>query len=515
MTIELYQNKSDAIYLNKTINYYATITGTLRDACSLLNPIILFEYSEGDTAWIDVVDGDNEDLEDDLGFYNPYNILDANYCYIREFNRYYYITNITIISNKIYSLSMAVDVLMSYKDKILDLDAYVSRNENDYNLDIKDDLTNFKWTKDVIKLIPPTYQYHTTLTEFKTAGLTDNLVFTYMTKDNIYTSYSMPASFANGVVSTYMTASNMSTQYLVTTSLHMIVKEVFEDSELLGFIKSAKVYPYTISTYFDNDKTTIKIGDEEVPLHDTFKYPRQAMDKVVIADFVYSYVNPSFLQYTPYTTYELWLPYHKYVQLNGEDILNQRILVYYIVNYETGDAHVYVYNQVKDIVLYESIVTLGTNISLSASNTEQLNNQKISLALNTAINTIGSVLSIGTGVATGNPIVTAGGILNATKTLGNAIVEGSSMYQSANVSCNSSDEGLTNFQKVHLKLTITRPVGYDANYFKLYGRPLYENRKLSNLTGYTRVADVHLSNWTATLDEQELVRQLLFNGIVI
>lgn len=61
-----------------------------------------------------------------------------NYVYIEELNRYYFVTNINIIRNKLFSLDLELDVLMSYKDSIMNLTAFVDRNEEVYNKDIID-----------------------------------------------------------------------------------------------------------------------------------------------------------------------------------------------------------------------------------------------------------------------------------------------------------------------------------------------------------------------------------------
>lgn len=47
----------------------------------------------------------------------PFNL---NYAKIPDFNRYYFISDITIHSNGIYVLGLEVDVLMTYKEGILD-----------------------------------------------------------------------------------------------------------------------------------------------------------------------------------------------------------------------------------------------------------------------------------------------------------------------------------------------------------------------------------------------------------
>lgn len=52
-----------------------------------------------------------------------------NYLYITCFDRYYYVTNVTVIQKNIWKIDCSCDVLMSYKVNILNLTAHVDRNE--------------------------------------------------------------------------------------------------------------------------------------------------------------------------------------------------------------------------------------------------------------------------------------------------------------------------------------------------------------------------------------------------
>ena len=61
-----------------------------------------------------------------------------NYAYIQEFNRYYYVGNITTLINGMWELDCRVDVLMSYRHKIRQLNAVIARQENLYNLYLED-----------------------------------------------------------------------------------------------------------------------------------------------------------------------------------------------------------------------------------------------------------------------------------------------------------------------------------------------------------------------------------------
>lgn len=111
MTITLYQNVSPPNYVNKDIQYVEIIEGVLRTPASVTDPVISI-------------------ARDSLtGF---------NYAHIAEYGRYYFLTGISTITDKLLSVSFHVDVLMTYKDAIVDMQAIVKRQENKFNLYLDD-----------------------------------------------------------------------------------------------------------------------------------------------------------------------------------------------------------------------------------------------------------------------------------------------------------------------------------------------------------------------------------------
>ncbi len=111
VTLKLYKNYSDKNVVDKEITQQGSdITGTLREDCSIINPVLIVESLS------------------DFG---------VNYAYIAEFGRYYYINNI-VCKNHLYELQMHVDVLKTYAGGIRSNSAVISRQENNYNLYLQD-----------------------------------------------------------------------------------------------------------------------------------------------------------------------------------------------------------------------------------------------------------------------------------------------------------------------------------------------------------------------------------------
>lgn len=128
MTITLYNNTSPANYVNKSITVVMTLTGTLRNPTSIIDPVITIERS------------------DPTGF---------NYARIEEFGRYYFVTGISSESNSLISISLHVDVLMTYKEGIKNMNAIIKRQENKYNLYLDDGIfKSYQNTKHKIIAFP-------------------------------------------------------------------------------------------------------------------------------------------------------------------------------------------------------------------------------------------------------------------------------------------------------------------------------------------------------------------------
>lgn len=56
------------------------------------------------------------------------NLKECNYCFISEFNRYYFIRSIESMNNNLWGLRLECDVLESFKNDILTSECEVNRN---------------------------------------------------------------------------------------------------------------------------------------------------------------------------------------------------------------------------------------------------------------------------------------------------------------------------------------------------------------------------------------------------
>ena len=118
MLAKTYNTNDSTNTINKTLNFVVDIDVKFKEEINIYSPSIMLKY-------------------DDL--------IDFNYIFIKKFNRYYFIENVEVFPNKIYNISLKCDVLMSFKDDILNSYGNITSQTN-YN-----DYYNFNYSSEVRK----------------------------------------------------------------------------------------------------------------------------------------------------------------------------------------------------------------------------------------------------------------------------------------------------------------------------------------------------------------------------
>lgn len=143
MQIVFYNNTAEMERVDKTnyLNKNFEIFGYLKNSTSIVNPTIVVELKR-DVVEKLIADDNNSLIKDDenKNIVLLDKLLKSNYCYISDFNRYYYIDDIVSIANNLWEISLDCDVLYTYKDKIIENEAFIDRQENLYNDEIIDEI---------------------------------------------------------------------------------------------------------------------------------------------------------------------------------------------------------------------------------------------------------------------------------------------------------------------------------------------------------------------------------------
>ena len=118
-TVTFGTTNSEKRALTKSVSTVVSVTGTLRNESSVINPSILVQASAGTLAG-------------------------CNYMEIPTFNRKYFITDVVAVSDKLSMVSGHCDVLSTYASQIRQNQAILSRSANNWNLYLND--SSFKVT---------------------------------------------------------------------------------------------------------------------------------------------------------------------------------------------------------------------------------------------------------------------------------------------------------------------------------------------------------------------------------
>lgn len=119
MQVNLYYTKDDRHKLHKTLTSIHNCVGSLREECSIINPIILLETAEATACR-------------------------ANYLEITDLDiqRYYFIKDWIMYRTGILEVHAELDPLMTFADEIAALEVTVERNEFDSDAYLVDE--NYK-----------------------------------------------------------------------------------------------------------------------------------------------------------------------------------------------------------------------------------------------------------------------------------------------------------------------------------------------------------------------------------
>lgn len=110
--VVLINNSSAENVIGKSMSLVASLTGAFRDEVDIVKPVVRIERASA------------------VGF---------NYVYISDFGRYYYVEEVKAFRNNILELSLTCDPLESFKTQILNHDAIIDKQENQWNLYLNDD----------------------------------------------------------------------------------------------------------------------------------------------------------------------------------------------------------------------------------------------------------------------------------------------------------------------------------------------------------------------------------------
>lgn len=120
--LNTYTNNSPKNEVSKDIVPVSTLSGVLREECSVINPVIKVSAES---------------------------LLDFNYVYIPSFKRFYYVNETRVIRKGLWELYLTVDTLMSFQEIIRQQTGYILRNEYFYDEYKVDNYISLDYNKNI------------------------------------------------------------------------------------------------------------------------------------------------------------------------------------------------------------------------------------------------------------------------------------------------------------------------------------------------------------------------------
>lgn len=290
--------------------------------------------------------------------------------------------------------------------------------------------------------------------------------------------------------------------------IHGIVN-VFSDPS--QNIRSAHIYPFDLINTFNLTRThdLIRVASyrmAEATYNAVCNYPVRLID---VGEIVVERTYKNFLDYPPYTEYQIWLPYIGSVDLNA-DVVGHTLKIQYAIDVPSGYTTAYIRDMDDSGVIYvQRSGTIGISIPIAGYNSVDYNRQKNNAIFSAAASGATAIV----GFASGNIPMGIAGTTAMTAGMATSMLN----THKSTVQATQADTMTPFYDPQECYLVINRPnVYYPSGYAHQYGKPSNRIETLSTLAGFTKVADIHMEGFeSATKSEIDEIEMLLKSGVIL
>ena len=217
----------------------------------------------------------------------------------------------------------------------------------------------------------------------------------------------------------------------------------------------------------------------------------------------------TYLDYSPYTTAEIYIPYIGYRQINLSDVMGKTLEIQYAVDFDTGILTAFVLSDSTPLTMYSA--PFGVEVALSGSNANQVAQSVLGMVGN-VVSAAGGVVSLITSAGASAPVA----VPQITGAAGNLVNQVMNLDISPrNFGSPSPTTALYAPQQPFIVLH--RPITAEpADFAALNGYAAGYSGLVSSFTGYLKASSVKLSNDTKVSQaEQQEIISLLLGGVYI
>lgn len=257
-----------------------------------------------------------------------------------------------------------------------------------------------------------------------------------------------------------------------------------------------------------NHFTTLGLGKKDCNYS---CYEVTEIKNVEFFNFTVNRIHNNFLDFAPYTTIKLFVPFFPIIELNPMKVYGYTIKCYMRVDIWTGKVGLFI-EQVdsnnKNNLIYQSTVKMGVEIPMGKTNAEEIQRNNL---LN-GLSFLGSYLTMIAGAYSGNPITASMGLGLLSRTAVKSLsdnVEHLTGYSGGDGS--RVELGVDK----NIKLIIETPKNITVPDVSLKGGICKKNLPLSSVTGYTEIGEIHFNPMGYEIYDDEIseIEQLLRNGV--
>lgn len=416
-----------------------------------------------------------------------------NYAYIPNFNRWYYVTNLTY-ERGLWVLSLACDVLATYKDGIGALNEYVTRSSYSFDTNLIDRIypakANFSASNvilnpnDIVTWASGTFAVNVVNAQSLSGYVT--YLFT-------------AANFSNFLaqLSTDLTDSSVSVWDSVSESIKIT------SYEPLRYIGSIFWFPESMPAGIA--RTTLKLGNYEVTniscVQPSFPEGGPGIDPIDIPKHPQAATRGQYLNLAPYSEYTLSLGPFGNIKMDTTALYGKtKLHVNITTDYVTGSGRVRVTagtgllpDMANDAMVANTVCQYGVPVRINSMN---------SFTLGSMFSIVGGIAGVAGGIVTGDADAAVSGFNSAVSGV-ESLAKGS--FDSVGSTGSISDH-------IMKKILYTRFWNVTDENRANFGRPLCQNSVLNTLPGFIQVQRGHFASAQATRPETDAVNAYLEGG---
>lgn len=289
--------------------------------------------------------------------------------------------------------------------------------------------------------------------------------------------------------------------------------ELFGEKPINGVI-NIMLFPFDVrSKTGATTEEYITIGEYDTGIY-AYRLPQTAHARYSLGSFTWrEKFDGSFLDYTPYTEAELYVPFFGVFPLPNEHFLGKTISIDLVVDFITGAATCIIFvteGNKRHPVIYKN-ATIGIQVPVSGDDV----NQRINAMLDNSLSIADSMIDMGKGAAeaiTGNVVSGAKQAGKAALSLASPNFSPSTMYQSAGSSTPECSLYLP--KKPYLILYYPKLINVD-DYGHLIGYATMEEGFVRDFSGFTVFTNIDMTGVPATQQEKEMIQALLNGGVFV